>query len=203
MFRISLSIAAVLMLSACTGSGTSTPTVPTEQITREPASLATATLPEACGRAVRVSAPPRGGAFQVPHCAGWSGTITYPSQVLRSIWSVTSSVTNDFGVPTPPSGVAIFYMQMHLIHPGAARFHSDGVDDMVTSPKFTSDHTYTLNVYHFYENDQCPSSQCTWTMNIGSPQPGSHSIVFASPLNGATAVSGGIPAAPIWQFVQD
>ena len=81
-------------------------------------------------------------------------------------------------------------MQMQLNHPPVAIFHNEGVEDTVASPNFTSDHTYTLNVYRFFYNDQCPSTQCTWTMNIGSPQPGSHSITFVSPLNGANVVSG-------------
>jgi hypothetical protein len=155
-----------------------------------------------CGRRVHLLAHPRGGSFQVPHCGGWSGTIAYPTAPSRSIWSVTSSVTDAFRAPPPPSGTAIFYMQMQLNHPPVAIFHNEGVEDTVASPNFTSDHTYTLNVYRFFYNDQCPSTQCTWTMNIGSPQPGSHSITFVSPLNGANVVSGST-GAPVWQFVQN
>jgi hypothetical protein len=95
----------------------------------------------------------------------------------------------------------MFYMQMQLQHPGVTDFH-DGTTDAVTSSKFTSDHAYTLNVYNFRYNVQCPSTQCTWTMNIGSPQPGSHSITFPSPLNGAT-ILGGSDGAIVWQFVQN
>jgi probable HAF family extracellular repeat protein len=66
--------------------------------------------PEWCGRRVHLTVRPRGGAFQVPHCGGWSGTITYPTTRIRSIWGVISGVTNSFGVPSPPTGTAILYM---------------------------------------------------------------------------------------------
>jgi hypothetical protein len=200
---------ATALLAGCAGSaGSPPPLAPVEAqsvtapigaiVSAQPKSVS----PASCGARVRISAPPRGGAFQVPHCGGWSGTITYPSQALRSIWRVASSLTNRFGAPSPPSGTAVFYMEMQLLHPVGAAFHSEGVDDTVTSPGLTSSHTYTLNVYHFYYNSQCPSSQCTWTMNIGSPQPGTHSITFASPLNGAAVLSGS-DFAPVWQFVQN
>jgi hypothetical protein len=158
--------------------------------------------PESCGRKVHFTAHPDGGSFQVPHCAGWSGTIQYPTQPLKSIWNVMSSETNNFGAPPPPNGTAIFYMRMQLLHPAGALFHNEGVDNTIMSPKLTSAHTYTLNGYNFVYNNQCPSSRCTWTLNIGSPQPGSHSITFPSPLNGTEADQGSdVPL--IWQFVQN
>ena len=93
-------------------------------------------------------------------------------------------------------------MQMQLLHPTVATFHNDGVNGTVTTPEFTSEHTYTLNVYRFLYNEQCPSSQCVWTTNLSSPQQGTHSITFNSPLNGAT-ILGGSDGAIIWQFVQN
>jgi hypothetical protein len=115
---------------------------------------------------------------------------------------VTSSVKNAFGAPSPPSGTAVFYMRMQLLHPGDTAFHDEVVNDTVTSPILSPDHTYTLNVYHFFYNEQCPSSQCTWTMNVGSPTPGSRSLTFAAPLSGATVLSGS-DFALVWQFVQN
>jgi hypothetical protein len=202
MFRISVSVAVALMLPACTGSGTSTPTLPVEQIAGDAASVVVkAASPDACGRRVHFVARPRGGSFQVPHCGGWSGTINFPSTPIRSVWDAVSSVTNNFGAPPPPSGTPLFYMQMQLHHPGGAAFHNDGTNDTVTSSQFSPQHTYALNVYYFAYNDQCPSTQCTWSLDIGAPQPGSHSITFNSPLNGAS-IFGGSDGAIVWQFTE-
>ena len=205
------SILAATLLVGCAGSAISPSMIAPSDAQSGTAPIGTlawtqsrSASPQSCGRRVHLTVRQRGGAFQVPHCGGWSGTINYPSTPIRSIWGVTSSLINNYGVPSPPSGTAIFYMEMDLFHPGGTDFRDDGTTDTVSSSKFTSAHTYTLNVYNFQYNSQCPSAQCTWTMNIGSPQPGSHSITFGSPLNGATIVSGGgPPTAPVWQFVQN
>ena len=209
MKRYSILFAATLF-AGCAGSASSPSMIaPTgaQSVTAPIGSLVQAqsrsASPESCGQRVHFVAHPRGGSFQVPHCGGWSGTIAFPTARIRSVWSVQSSVTNDFGAPSPPSGSPIFYMQTALHHPVGTGFHDDGVDDTVTGPGLSAGHTYTLNVYNFLYNDQCPSTQCVWTMNIGSPQPGSHSITFTSPLNGAVVVSAGTPGAPVWQFVQN
>ncbi len=159
-------------------------------------------FPLTCDKGVRVLIHAGDHAFRMPRCAGWKGQIRYSSARGVSHWTMTTSVTNDFGVRAPPSGEAIFYMQMYLHNPSDWEGNNSGVTDTVMSVAFTSEHTYTLNVYNFFYNDQCPSSQCTWTMNIGSPQPGSHSITFSSPLNGSTVFSGSV-FAPVWQFVEN
>lgn len=207
MTRYAVLLAAAL-LAGCAGSIRSqAPIAPTAQSVVPPIQAVAHVQsrnvsPATCNRSVGLEFKPQGGAFHVPPCGGWTGTINYPAVGVRSRWSVTSSVTNNFGVPAPPSGTAIFYMDMFMSHPGAIEIPNGGVRDTVTSSAFTADHTYTLNVYNFAYNDQCPSSQCTWTMNIGSPQSGSHSITFVSPLNGATVIAG-TAAGPVWQFVQN
>ena len=210
MVRLSVLFTAAFLAAGCIGAATSMPAplpvpgrpegtavaIASGSLSVRPAS------PMACDKGVRVLIHGGEHGFRVPPCAGWKGQIRYSSIRGVSHWTMTSSVTNNFGVPAPPSGEAIFYMQMWLRNPPDWEFNNDGVTDTVTSPLLTSDHTYTLNVYNFVYNDQCPSSQCTWTMNIGSPQPGSHSITFSSPLNGATVFRGTLNT-PVWQFVQN
>jgi hypothetical protein len=163
-----------------------------------------AVSPETCDTRARVRIRARGGAFRVPRCAGWNGVIAYPPPRGPSRWLVTTSVTHTFGVPAPPSGTAIFYMQTTLNWPEAlVTFLNSGVTDTVTSSQLTSSHTYTLMVYNLYRDDQCPSGGCgPWILNIGSPEAGKHSITFSSPLNGA-AVLPGTDTAPVWQFIRN
>jgi hypothetical protein len=71
----------------------------------------------------------------------------------------------------------------------------------VTSGVLTAGHSYTLMVYNFLYDDQCSDSPCPpWIANIGSPEPGKHSITFSSPLNGASVYP---PFIPVWQFIQN
>jgi hypothetical protein len=205
-----IALFAAVVLGGCAGSaGSQFPVAPTGAQSVVPAvqSLVEAqsrdASPATCDTSVHVLFHKGNSAFHLPRCAGWKGLIRYPGGGKISRWVVTSSVTNNFGVSAPPSGTAIFYMQMYLRYPRAPwPFANAGVSDTVTSSAFTSDHTYTLNVYKFIYNNQCPSSQCTWTLNIGTPQPGSHSITFSSPLNGAL-VDSGPGLGPVWQFVQN
>jgi hypothetical protein len=158
---------------------------------------------QGCGVTKRYVIKSGGGAFPVPACSGWSGTIAYPNGNHRYIFGVTGSVTNNFGAPPPPSGTAIFYMQTKKVQPRYdPSFGDTGVTDTVTSPQLTSDHTYTLIVYGFILDSQCPTeppSGCPpWVTNIGSPAPGSNSITFVSPLNSAL-----LYGPLVWQFVQN
>jgi hypothetical protein len=204
MVRLSFALAFAVILAGCGGGGTPAPTVPpTQQLLQSSALDAGTASPETCDTSVRLLFHKGDSAFRLPKCAGWKGLIRYPSTGKISRWVITTSVTNNFGAPPPPSGRAILYMQMYVHSPrGGVSFQNHALNDTVTSPTLTSTHTYTLNVYNFFYNDQCPSSQCTWTLNIGSPQPGSHSITFSSPLNGASVLSGN-PDGPVWQFVED
>jgi len=156
--------------------------------------------PATCDKAVKMLFRKSASAFRVPPCAGWKGQIRYPTFPKPTWWTITSSVTDNFGAPTPPSGTAIFYMLMAIRKPVGWAFPSGDVTDTITGSELTSSHSYSLNVYNLVYNDQCPLSQCTWTLNIGSPQPGSHTIKFSSPLNGATITG---DAAAVWQFVQN
>jgi hypothetical protein len=163
---------------------------------------------DVCNKGTRVTIVAKGGQFKVPKCAGWSGTIGYPRNDGWYRWSITSSTRNAFGVPSPPSGTPIFYMQTidksrHL--KSTPSFRNDAATATITSRALTSSHTYTLIVYNFIVDAQCPeplpSGVCPpWVGNIGSPAPGSNSITFVSPLNGAFFGDFG---PPVWQFVQN
>jgi hypothetical protein len=142
---------------------------------------------------------PAGGSFQVPRCNGWSGTINYPSTFGHKVrLIITTSTKNGFGEPAPPSGTAIFYMHVQpRDRIGGPAFDSTGVTDTVTSPRLTSDHTYTLIAYNqCVFDDGCPPI----VTPLGSPQEGSNSLTFASPFNGAD-MSNGQPST--WQFAQN
>jgi len=158
---------------------------------------------QGCGVAKRYIIKWGGGAFSMPPCDNWSGTIGYPNGNHWYLFAVTTSTKNSFGAPPPPSGTAIFYMHTNRVQPRSApSFGNTGVTDTVTSPQLTSDHTYTLIVYGFQIDSQCsspPPSGCPpWSANIGSPMPSTNSITFVSPWNSAL-----IPAATTWQFVQN
>jgi hypothetical protein len=145
----------------------------------------------------------------MPRCAGWTGVINYPAGNERFTWSVTTSTTNSFNAPAPPSGTPIFYMQTKVIKPRRQEpaFADTEVMNTVSSPVLSSDHSYTLIVYGLFESSQCPteppSGRCPpWVANLGSPSPNTHSMSFLSPLNGA--VFGGADfVVPVWQFVQN
>jgi len=112
---------------------------------------------QGCGVTLRYVIKASGGAFPVPACSGWGGTIGYPNGNHRYIFGVTGSVTNDFGAPPPPSGTAIFYMHTNKVQPrNPPVFGNTGVTDTVTSSQLMSSHTYTLIVYGFIFDSQCP-----------------------------------------------
>ncbi len=166
-------------------------------------SAASSPAPQACDGAARVIMTRRGGTFAIPK-AGWAGKIGY-GPAVKSHWVVTSSVTNNSGAPAPPSGTPIFYMRVTLNRPGElVVLGSSSVAATVTSRELTAAHTYTVLAYDFVTNSQCPSPPCLspWTLNIGSPQSGQHSITFASPLQDASVESGS-DGALLWQFVQN
>jgi hypothetical protein len=168
--------------------------------------FAQAKSPDKCNKTVHVHIKGNGGSFTVPLCSGWSGTITYPAPAaprLHYPQLLTSSVTNNFGVPAPPSGTAVFYMEEKPQQHGVQFSNpSPGVTNTITSPSLSSNHTYTLLVYYFASDPQCsnPSQGCPpWVANIGSPAPSTHSITFTSPLNGALLSTYPV----VWQFVQN
>jgi hypothetical protein len=202
-----LSITGTAVLAGWSGSDASAPVayVPATILVRpQPQSHSIAS--DACDTTVRAKVQQNGGSFSVPPCSGWTGVINYPA--LRApccdgtTFLVTSSVTNNFGVPPPRSGTAIFYLKTK--NKAAAYFANSGVTDTITSPQLTSNHTYTLIVYRLVIDDQCnsPPSCPPWSANIGSPATGSNSITFSSPLNGA-AFPGSNRKQPVWQFVQN
>jgi len=194
---------ALLVLAGCAAAATtSPPTVPFTALAQPQSHLL---APGACDQGKHVKISKNGGAFKVPPCSGWTGTINYPPPLDHKgfLFSVTSSVTNNFGASPPPSGTPIFYMQTRsTTDRRAPEFAESGVTNTITSPALVSSATYSLYVYNFGIDDQCSSPPCPpWFANIGSPQQGMHSITFASPLNGAAFLGGGF--SPIWQFVQN
>jgi hypothetical protein len=161
-----------------------------------------AAVPATCNHSKAIRFRIHGGLFHMPPCAQWTGSIAYPGSGITTRWKLTTSAKDNFGVPSPPSGTAIFYMQMKLKERIADLFlgYGDGTAT-VTSPALTSDHSYTLMVYGFYYDNQCNELPCPpWVANIGSPEPGEHSITFDSPLNDGTA-SVGYPL--VWQFIEN
>jgi len=214
MTRILLIVVAVAGLAGCAGSSGlgAAGAVPlqSQQLALSPGQQLARSFaqakPDKCDKTMRVHIKGNGGSFAVPLCSGWSGTIAYPATEnprLRYPSLVTSSVTDTFGVPAPPSGMAVFYMQLHIKNGVSFSDPSPGVTNTITSPSLSSNHSYSLLVYNFWTDPQCgnPSLGCPpWVANIGSPTQNSHSITFTSPLNDA-AVAGGDPI--VWQFVQD
>jgi hypothetical protein len=160
-----------------------------------------------CTHRVRVRIRKGGGTFAMPRCVGWAGTINYPPGNQNYAWSVTTSTTNDFGAPAPPNGTAIFYMQTKAVKGRSApSFANTGVMNTVSSSAFSSDHSYSLFVYGFLQDSQCPvqpPSRCPpWVVDLGSPAPSAHTLTFVSPLNGAE-FGGFSYLTPVWQFVQN
>jgi hypothetical protein len=206
-YTVLAAAAAALMTAGCAASATA-PAVSGAGFSATPgiASLVRQPVaPEACGRVLHVKLHDPGGSFPVARCGGWSGTIGYPHLASSHVpLNVTSSLKNTFGAPPPPSGTAIFYMslQLHRTPRGnGVNFEPGNVTSTVTSPAITPAHTYTLIAYNFAWNDQCKPGSCPpWKLNIGSPQPGSNSLAFSSPLNAAEFYSN-YPV--IFQFIQN
>src|ERR1700728_3079878 len=148
---LAFSTSAVLM-SGCVGSEEIAPLSGAQRANQTAIAHEKLASPATCDKGVRLSLRRQAGAFRVPPCGGWKGFIHYPAGAGISRWTVTSSLTNNFGVPPPQSGTALFYMQTWLRRPSGVRIPSGGVDDTVSSPVLTSDHTYTLNVYNFFYN---------------------------------------------------
>jgi len=141
----------------------------------------------------------------MPPCAGWSGHIGYPYVGIRSRWLVTTSITDNFDAPTPPSGTAIFYMLTQLQVPkGELGLEGSGASVTVAAPTLTADHTYTLIVYNLVFYSQCKSDPCPpLVVNLGSPQQGHHTLTFPSPFNDSVVPSSTPPFAPVWQFIRN
>jgi hypothetical protein len=193
---------AATLLAGCAGSSAPTQ-IPASSQTGAQALSRTAQF-DACDTAAHAMIRAGGGQFALPACAGWKGKIVYPPTTGTTYrWLATSSTTNSFGAPPPPSGTAIFYMQTArtVNHGSGATFQNTGATDTVTSTAFRPSATYTLIVYGLYTDDQCPSappSCCPpWTQNVGAAS-GNHSITFGSPLNGAV-----VNGDTVWQFVQN
>jgi len=112
----------------------------------------------------------------LPTCAGWNGTIGYPARNglhERLHWRVTSSISENFGVPPPPSGTAILYVRMEG---GASTFQDSNDTDTVTSPSLNARHSYSLLVYNFAWDNQCGSGSPPWAANLGSPSPDAYRV---------------------------
>jgi hypothetical protein len=139
-------------------------------------------------------------AWRIPPCKGWTGTLGYAEQEDRLHFRLMTSTTNAFGAPPPPSGTAVFYISVTYdpIGHGVSQFSGNAPQSFIASPRLSSQHAYTLNVYNLEGNQFCPSGSCVWTMNIGAPSGGR--IDYPSPLSLGDIVSS-TPA--VWQFVQD
>jgi hypothetical protein len=197
------SLAAAAVTAGCAGSQT----VPGGSVADQNLQSRGAAQPASCDAGIQLRIRKGGGTFGLPRCAGWKGVINYPSNLNNKYFTfgVTSSLTNSFGAPAPPSGTVLFYVQTADVGPKGRLivFNNAGVTNTITSPALTSSHSYTLNVYNFFIDNQCPQAPCpVWTAKIGSPTPGSHSITFSSPLNGA-AFQGADFNPPVWQFVEN
>src|ERR1700722_14720570 len=217
MLRLSLSLVAALLVG-CAGAASSPGAIPARQSSSvgtadvtvsslgAPASRALERVsPTACDHGKQVLFHPAGGVFRMPPCAEWSGHIGYPNVGIRSHWHVTTSVTDNFGPPAPPSGTAIFYMATQLTAPkGEVDMEGSGANVTVAAPTLTADHTYTLIVYNLLFDSQCDSIPCPpLVVKLGSPQQGHHSLTFSSPFNTSAVFSGAPPFGPVWQFIRN
>ena len=217
MLRLSLSLVAALLVG-CAGATSSPGSLPARQSSAVGVSdVTTSSLgapvpgalmgvsPAACDHGKQVLFHPAGGVFRMPPCAGWSGHIGYPYVGIRSHWHVTTSVTNNFGAPSPPSGTAILYVLTQLTAPKSELvLKGTGASVTVTAPALTADHTYTLIVYNLVFYSQCKSSPCPpLVINIGSPLQGHHSLTFPSPLNFSGVQNSPPQFAPVWQFIRN
>jgi hypothetical protein len=201
MVRMSVPVVAAFLTGCAAAASAPPPMTPWQGAAQTDSMKSMPLSPDTCDRGVHVRFLKKGGAFRVPPCAGWKGIINYPGIRVTSSWLVTSSVTNNFGAPPPPQGTAIFYMETALKRPGDLNFPNGVLTNTVTSSALTSSQTYTLMVYGFFDDNQCRSTPCPpWVLDIGSPQPGSHSITFSSPLNEAVVLSN---APLVWQFIQN
>jgi hypothetical protein len=158
--------------------------------------------PDICNKGRRYILRHNGGTFYAS-CAGWKATVNYPppASAHRFYLEVKSSVTNNYGAPPPPKGTALYYIKTADVTPQfGLTFDSTGITNAISSQQLSSSYTYTLYVYNFEFDNQCSSSPCPpWVADLGSPQGGTHSITFPSPLNGASF--GNAPV--VWQFVQN
>jgi hypothetical protein len=161
--------------------------------------------PAACDHGKEVLFRPAGGVFRMPPCAGWTGHVGYPYVGIRSHWHVTTSITDNFGAPTPPSGTPIFYMLTQLTEPKAELIlEGTGTNVTVAAPTLTADHTYTLIVYNMLFYSQCKSNPCPpLVVNLGSPKRGHHSLTFPSPFNDSDVQNSTPKFSPVWQFIRN
>jgi hypothetical protein len=204
---------ATALIAGCAGSTGSqsslTPTaaqsvvLPIQNIVRAQSHV----VPETCDAAKVVKLEHDGGTFKMPPCSGWTGTISYPELSEPGAHfklKVTSSVTNNFGAPNPPSGTATLYLQTANDTRGGVPSFGPGPSAVtLTSPELTSRHTYTVIVYNFLECQSPNGGSCPpWVDNVGSPAPGSHSLTFTSAFDEAVFNGGGF-SPPVWQFIQD
>jgi hypothetical protein len=217
MLRLSLSLVALLLVG-CAGAVNTPGAIPARQSgsvdladqaaspvgALEPRQLM-AVSPAACDHGKQVLFHAAGGVFRMPPCAGWSGHVGYPYVGIRSHWLVTTSLTDNFGAPTPPSGTAIFYMSAQLKVPKAELIlEGNGASVTVAAPMLTADHTYTLIVYNMLSYSKCQSNPCPpLVVNLGSPQKGHHSLTFPSPFNDSAVASSGPQFSPVWQFIRN
>jgi hypothetical protein len=217
MLRLSVSLVAALLVG-CAGATSSPGSLPARQSSAVGVSDVTTSSsgapvpgaligvsPAACDHGKQVLFHPAGGVFRMPACAGWTGHIGYPNVGIRSHWHVTTSVTDNFGAPTPPGGTAIFYMLTQLTAPKDTLILSgSGANVTVTARTLTADHTYTLAVYNLLFDSQCKSLPCPpLVVNLGSPKQGHHSLTFPSPFNDSAVENSSPQFSPIWQFIRN
>jgi len=159
--------------------------------------------PELCNENHRSVVKRHTTVWKIPNCAGWSGQITYAAfqhlfKPSTCRFLTQSSVTNNFGVPPPPTGTAVFYATVEQdCRDNFGAFGNAAPPSTITGPGITYPHTYTIYLYDFLEDTACSGDPCAF--NIGSPQQGSNTINYPSVTPGL--VFGGDPV--IWQFVQN
>lgn len=204
MTRVPIVAAAALAFAGCAASPGASPLaqVPTRTISSlVPPSRPM--IPDACNKGMTELFRASGGSFPMPTCGSWQGVINYPPPSAPFHATVRVSTTKNYGVPPPPSGTAIFYMEMvsKSRHTMPVFDGPTNVQDMITSQTFDPSHSYTLIVYNLAYNDQCGSNpSCPpWVEDLGSPAPSSHSLTFASPFYDTDW-----SVYPmVWQFVQN
>ncbi len=159
--------------------------------------------PDTCNRGKVELFEKNGGSFPMPACGSWQGVINYPTPMAPFHAMIRVSTTKNYGVPPPPSGTAIFYIEMvnRAVHSAPAFGGPTNVQDTITSQAFDPSHTYTLIVYNLFYNSQCGSDpSCPpWIEDLGSPSPSGHSLTFDSPFWDSAWST----YPMVWQFVED
>jgi hypothetical protein len=172
-----------MLAAGCSGSRTAqSPVPPMSPVAQSPMQLLI--VPDACGKAVKITINPAGGTLRLPTCNTYGGTIGYPSNNAPPNTTITiKTFTRLSGVPKPSGHKVLAYVQATGNGSGSIQFSNGTASSTLVGVGIVTTKTYSLYAYAF--GIMVPG----FPKSIGRPTQNGK-ITFNSPLSGENVPQG-------------